>query len=122
MKPRKYATTSEAEIRALVEQGLNFPRIAERLNVNLISLRNTCSVLGIRSADKRGRPDAGRTVRSLEELQAWVRRLEAGETTSQIAKTEGCTRNNIGILLKKANLPTGVVAAVRAKVAATAAA
>lgn len=117
---RKYATTSETEIRALVEEGLNFPRIAERLNVNLISLRNACSVLGIRSADRRGRAGAGCTVRSPEELQAWVRRMEAGETPAQIAKAEGCTRNNISALLKKANLPTSVIAAVRAKHAATA--
>ena len=32
-RPRKYATTSEAEIRALAQEGLTFPQMAVRLNV-----------------------------------------------------------------------------------------
>lgn len=48
-RPRKYATTSEAEIRALCAEGLTFPQIAARLNVPLIPLRNAASLLGIAS-------------------------------------------------------------------------
>ncbi len=111
-QPKTRGTTSEAEIRALCAEGLNFRQIAERLNLNVQALYQACSVLGIRSPDPRG--CVGRE-RSMEQLLGWVERLECGDNPADIARDEGCSRNNVQKLLRYAGLPTGVRAAVKAK-------
>lgn len=113
-KPSRYSTTSEAEIRALVAEGLNFVQIAEKLNLNIIALRQVGCVLGITSAYRR---DAKR--RHFD-LDAWVQRLERGASLQEIANDEGITREYVNQTLRKAGRPTCMRAAVKAKCAAVA--
>ena len=106
--PRKYATTSEAEIRALAAEGLTFPQMAERLNVPIGALRTTASTLGIKSG--RGHGDAALP------LQEWVDRLAAGATLDEIGKAHHDTsRQNIYNALSRRGLPTNCRAAVKFK-------
>lgn len=120
-EPKSRRTTSEAEIRSLVGQGLNFPEIAERLNVNVHMLRACCSLLGIRSAASRG---CNRTMQdkqaAAERLHGWVGRLERGDSINDIARDEGCSRENVNAQLRRHGLPSSVRAAVKAKHAAVA--
>ena len=113
--PKTRGTTSEAELRALCAEGLNFVQIAERLNLNIQTLRTTCSVLGIRSGDYR----SGRNG-SLKDLRSWVARLERGDSTADIARDEGCTRENVNATLRRHGLPSSIRTAVKAKHAAVA--
>ncbi len=107
MTERKYKTTTEAEIRALVDQGLTIVVVAQRLGVCLSLLRAAISVLGIKS--KRAmRGDDPR-------LLAWVDRLAAGDSLQEIATEEGITRQYVHQLLRKHKLPTCTRAAVKAK-------
>lgn len=118
--PKVRGTTSEAEIRELCAQGLNFVQIAERLNLHKHSLRQCCSVLGIRSGDHRsGGSGIGRQATS-EQLLGWVARLERGDSAAEIARDEGCTRENVAQILRRRGLPSSVRAAVKAKHAAVA--
>ena len=106
--PRKYATTSEAEIRALAAEGLTFPQMAERLNVPIGALRTTASTLGIKSG--RGHGDAALP------LQEWVDQLAAGATLDEIGKAHGnTTRQNIYAALSRRGLPTSCRLAVKFK-------
>jgi hypothetical protein len=108
MRPRKYATTSEAEIRALAAEGLTFPKMAERLNVPLGALRITASMLGIKSG--RGHGD------SALPLQQWVDRLAAGATLDELAQEHhGTSRQNIHAALARRGLPTSCRLAVKFK-------
>lgn len=77
-QPKTRGTTTEAELRELCAQGLNFPKIAERLNLNLNSVRIACSVLGIRSPDRRGgaRNEQDR-LNEIKRLRGWVARPSA---------------------------------------------
>lgn len=119
-QPKVRGTTSEAEIRALCAEGMNFVQIAEHLNLNVQSLRNACSVLGIRSGDYRsGGPGIGQK-RSMERLLGWVDRLSHGDSIGDIARDEGCSRENVNAQLRRAGLPSSVRAAVKAKHAAVA--
>lgn len=118
-QPKTRGTTTEAELRELCAQGLNFVQIAERLNLNVQSLRNCCSVLGIRSGDYRsGHPGVGR--KDPARLLAWVGRLERGDSVGDIARDEGCSRENVNAQLRRHGLPSSVRAAVKAKHAAVA--
>ena len=114
--PKTSSTTSEAELRALCAEGLNFVQIAERLNLNLQALRTTCCVLGIRSGDYRG----GGHKYSMDVLLGWVERLSRGDSIGDIARDEGCSRENVNALLRRSGLPSSIRAAVKAKHAAVA--
>lgn len=107
-RPRKYATTSEAEIRALCAEGLTFPQIAARLNVALIPLRNAASLLGIAS---------GRGHETNMPVGRWVDELAAGATLDELGKAhgKGVTRQSIHNALKRRGLPTNTRAAVKFK-------
>lgn len=107
-KPRKYAATSEAEIRALCAQGLNFTQIAQRLSVSLSGLRMAANVLGIKSGDQRpGNHPVGR----------WVDELEAGGDCKEIAERDGMKLITVYATLKRKGLPTTCRAAVLFKAA-----
>lgn len=107
---RKYATTSEAEMRALAAEGLTFPQMAERLNVHVQSLRIAASLLGIKS---------GRGQESSMPVHRWVDELAAGATLDQLgaAHGRGVTRQSIHNALKRRGLPTTMRAAVKFKAA-----
>ena len=109
-KPSRYSTTSEAEIRRLVAQGLKFTEIAAKLNVSLPNFRNACSVLGIKSPTAKTRFD----------LDGWVSRLERGDSLREIADDCGITREYAHQILKNAGRPSCSRAAVKAKYAAVA--
>ena len=107
-RPRKYATTSEAEIRALAAEGLTFPQMAEKLNVPIGALRTTASVLGIKSG--RGKGDEALP------LQAWIDRLAAGATLQEVADSHhGVSRQAIYSALDRRGLPTSCRLAVKFK-------
>lgn len=107
-RPRKYAVTSEAEIRALAAEGLTFPQMAERLNVPIGALRTTASVLGIKSG--RGHGDAALP------LQQWIEQLAAGATLEEIGKAHhGTSRQNVYNALARRGLPTSCRHAVKFK-------
>lgn len=109
-RPRKYAVTSEAEIRALAAEGLTFPQMAERLNVPLVALRNCASLLGIKS---------GRGQELNMPVHRWVDELAAGATLDELGKAHGrgVTRQSIHNALKRRGLPTTMRAAVKFKAA-----
>lgn len=113
-KPRRYSTTSEAEIRALVAKGQNFVQIAEKLNLNLPALRQVACVLGIASAHR------VTSKRKRFDLEAWVLRLERGASLQDIASDEGVTRQYVNQLLRSAGLPASMRAAVKARYATVA--
>lgn len=96
---RKYAVTSEAEIRALAAEGLTFPQMAERLNVHLQSLRIAASLLGVKS---------GRSQESKMPALRWVDALASGSTLDELgaAHGRGVTRQSIHNALKRRGLPT----------------
>ena len=108
-RPRKYAVTSEAEIRALAAEGLTFPQMAARLNVPLIPLRNAASLLGIAS---------GRGHETNMPVNRWVDELAAGATLDEIGKAHGrgVSRQSVHNALKRRGLPTNMRAAVKFKV------
>lgn len=107
-RPRKYATTSEAEIRALAAEGLNFVQMAEKLNVPIGALRTTASVLGIKSGRSHGD--------TALPLQEWIDRLAAGDTLDELAKDHhGTSRQNIHSALARRGLPTSCRLAVKFK-------
>lgn len=107
-RPRKYAVTSEAEIRALAAEGLTFPKMAERLNVPLGSLRIAASLLGIKS---------GRGQEFNMPALRWVDELAAGATLDEIGKAHGrgVSRQAIYVALQRRGLPTNCRAAVKWK-------
>lgn len=107
-RPRKYAVTSEAEIRALAAEGLTFPKMAERLNVPLVSLRIAASLLGIKS---------GRGLEFNMPALRWVDELAAGATLDEIGKAHGrgVSRQAIYVALQRRGLPTNCRAAVKWK-------
>lgn len=104
MKPRKYSSTSEAEIRALAADGLGFPQMAAKLNVPLGALRITASLLGIKS---------GRGQENSMPLQEWIDALADGKTLREIGAKHGrgvkpqAIHNN----LARRGLPTNKCAA-----------
>lgn len=103
-RARKYATTSEAEIRALAAEGLNFVQMAERLNVSVLALRNCASVLGIKS---------GRGQAASLPLQEWIDALADGKKLSAIGATHGrgVKAQAIHNALSRRGLPTNKCAA-----------
>ncbi len=110
MAARKYKTTTEAEIRALVDQGLTIVVVAERLGVNINALRAALTVLGIKSK---------RAVRADDpRLIDWVDRLAVGDSLQEIATSEGVTRQYVNQLLRRHKLPSCTRAAVKARIAA----
>ena len=106
--PRKYATTSEAELRALVAEGLNWVQIAERLNLEVSMLRATACTLGIKSS-------YGLRGREVLPRDAWIGKLAAGDTLEEIAAADGITRQNVHQHLHRRGLPTTCRAAVKFK-------
>lgn len=107
-RARKYATTSEAEIRALAAEGLTFPKMAERLNVHIGALRTTASLLGIKSGRGHGN--------TALPLQEWIDRLAAGATLEEIGQSfHGTSRQNIQAALSRRGLPSSCRAAVKFK-------
>lgn len=102
---RKYAYTSEAEIRRMVAAGLNFPQIAEKLNVHLNSLRIAASLLGIKS---------GRGQETTMPATEWVQRIAAGETLRAIGAGHGrgVGPNAIHNALTRRALPTTQAACI----------
>ena len=107
-RPRKYATTSEAEILALCAQGLTFVQIAEKLNLPIVALRGAASLLGIKSG--RGHGDAALP------LQQWVDRLAGGATLQELATDHhGVSRQAVFMALRRRGLPTNCRAAVKFK-------
>ena len=107
MAAREYKTTTEADIRALVDQGLTIVAVAQRLGVNLPSLRAAITVLGIKSK-RATKADSPR-------LLGWVDRLLVGDSLQDIAASEGITRQYAHQLLRKHKLPSCTRAAVKAK-------
>lgn len=105
---RKYNSTSEAEIRALAAQGLTFPKMAERLNVPLQSLRIAASLLAIKS---------GRGQEATMPVHRWVDELAAGATLDELGKAHGrgVSRQSVHNALKRRGLPTNMRAAVKFK-------
>lgn len=121
MTARKYNTTSEAEIRALVDQGLSFVEIASRLGICLSQLRAGASLLGIRRKRVNGVGSVGVGNKwSRELLLDFVERMTRGESLHVFAAEHGVSRQAVYIFLQRAGLPTSVIAAVRAKHAAIA--
>ena len=106
--PRKYATTSEAELRALVAEGLTFVQIAERLNLEVNMLRATACTLGIKSS-------YGLRSQGPLPLDTWIDKLAAGDTLEEIAASDGMTRQNVRQHLHRRGLPTTCRAAVKFK-------
>ncbi len=113
-KTRRYSTTSEAEIRALVADGLNFVQIAQKLNLNLPASRQVACVLGIASAHRAS------SKRIRFDLDAWVLRLERGASLQEIADDEGVTRQYVSQLLRSTGMPSCMRAALKAKYATVA--
>ena len=106
--PRKYNTTTEAELRALVADGLNWVQIAERLNLEVSMLRATACTLGIKSS-------YGLRGRGPLPLDTWIDKLAAGDTLEEIAAADGITRQNVHQHLHRRSLPTTCRAAVKFK-------
>ena len=106
--PRKYNTTTEAELRALVDEGLNWVQIAERLNLEVSMLRATACTLGIKSG-------YGLRGREIVPLDVWIGKLAAGGTLEEIAAAGGTTRQNVHQHLYRRGLPTTCRAAVKFK-------
>lgn len=111
---RKTRTTSEAEIRALVAEGLNWPQCAERLGVNVSLLRNAASFLGIEGAGKRGSTSG---LDDNERSKA-VAMLGSGLTMEEAAKTLNVRCGTLRASLERHKLPTTCRAAIIAKRAA----
>ena len=109
-RPRKHPATSEAEIRALAAEGLTFPQMAEKLNVQVAALRCTASVLGIKS---------GRRQESNMPALRWVDELAAGATLDELGKAHGrgVSRQAIYVALQRRGLPTNMRAAIKWKTA-----
>ena len=103
---RKYATTTEAEIRSLTEQGLTFVKIAEKLNLNVQSLRQAASLMGIKS---------GRLHSETLPLAEWVDALANGSTLQEIADPRAISRQSVYTCLARRGLPTNCRAAVKFK-------
>lgn len=96
-RTRKYATTTEAAIRALVEQGLTNNQIAEKLNVAPGALSTVRGMLGIVAVKKR----------DVFAVKAWwLPAMAAGATVDTISKAEGVSYITAYNALKKAGLPT----------------
>lgn len=94
---RKYASTNEAAIRALVLQGLTNNQIAEKLNLSPQALATTRSVLGIVAAPKR---------EAFAVKPWWLPAMAAGATVDTISKAEGVSYPTVYGALRKAGLPT----------------
>lgn len=107
MATRKYNTTTEAEIRKLVGEGLKFPAIAERLGVNLYALRQGASLLGIKSPTGTANPRASRE---------YLASIARGETLHEIAARFGVTSQAVRAALKRNGLPTTANAYLKAVV------
>lgn len=117
MKKRTYKTTTEAELRSLASQGLNWKQVAERLGLSLPRLRATVNVLGL-LAGAHGRPR-----HSEETLLEWVGELARGATLEEVGTARGISRQAIHFGLKSRGLPTtcrGAVKKVNAAVAQSA--
>lgn len=102
-------TTTEAEIRRLVGEGLNFVEIAKRLDVNVGSLRQAASILGIRSAYRLGG--------GLAVAREYLADIARGDTLTEIAARNGITYAAVHHRLKAAGLPTCTRAYLKATVA-----
>lgn len=96
-RTRKYATTTEAAIRALAEQGLTNNQIAEKLNVAPGALSIVRGMLGIAAVKKR----------DVFAVKAWwLPAMAAGATVETISKAEGVSYPTVYGALRKAGLPT----------------
>lgn len=96
-------TTTEAELRALFDQGLTINEVADRLGIARNIISATASALGINA-------------RSVE-LMGYVSKLEAGSTLKEIAVCAGLSTTGIFNALQRAGLPTCTRAAIKAKAA-----
>lgn len=103
------ATTTEAELRALVTAGLTWVQASEKTGVNVRELRLVASVLGIKSAYASG-TYGGRSAICADEA---VRMLAKGATLQEVAAEFGVSKQAVSTKLKRHGLPTSCRAAVK---------
>lgn len=102
--------TSEAEIRQLVSEGLNWTDAAKKLGVSVSMLRITACCLGIKSAVKKGWPNTDK-ISEKTRAQA-IERLLSGETMKSSAIALGQSCNALRVNMRRHNLPATCRAAV----------
>lgn len=105
-KPSKYSTTTEARLRELAAQGLNWVQIAKRENINVSQLRATAQVLGIKS---------GRGIGASVDCEKYVADLADGMSLAEVGRKHGVTRQCVHLQLKRHGLPTTAYGALRYK-------
>jgi DNA-binding NarL/FixJ family response regulator len=107
MKRAPGRTTTEAAIRELVAQGMKFPAVAEKLNVNVFALRATCSLLGIKSPVAPPKPPStnnrAKVAHRAEEIAA---RVANGELLLHIANEIGVSHSTLHHLLRRRGFAT----------------
>jgi len=106
--PETINRTSEAELRELTSQGLNWVQISEKLGIPAHRLRMVGSCLGI-STGRAFNRTPGLDFAELVSL------LEAGETFTKVAAKCGVERSCLRAAFKRKGLPTTCRAAIRAK-------
>lgn len=104
MPQRKYKTTTEAALRAAVREHKSLAKAALAVGMNPASVYAVCAALGIKSAGKRGAKAMHQ-----EFFAAFSRNGSIEETAKQF----GFTRAAVAVSLKKAGLPSNVVALVQ---------
>lgn len=103
-------TTTEAELRACVAQGMTWVDVANKTGITAGRIRTAASVLGIRSAQGTTSFHIGEE--RAERMVEWVDRLAQGDTRQEIAAAEGISKQAVSFALRKAGLPTTCRAAV----------
>jgi hypothetical protein len=95
-------TTTEAELRAWIEEGLTHAQIAAKLGRFKQAVSCAVAVLGLGECKRRVTDNAS----------ALYARLCDGENVTAIAKAEGITRQAVYARLRRAGYPTTVAAAL----------
>ena len=106
---RKYATTSEAAIRACADQGMTTPETAKALGISVPSLRCVAGVLGISFSGYRRAHNEW----TQEALDAIVSRMQRGESLAEQFedKNKAAAASKA---LRDRGMPASVTAAVKA--------
>lgn len=104
--PKHTNFTTEAELRRLVDEGLSFLDIGERIGIRADYLRTTAMVLGIRNPKRAKCGDV--------DLHCRVDSLKAGKTVQEVADERGIKRSTLYGRLERAGLPTSFRAAALA--------